>query len=63
LADDTKFILLAGKPWKEPIASHGPFVMSSEDELEQTFDDYTSGKNGFEGVKTWKSKIKDLKHK
>ena len=52
-----------GNPLKEPIVSHGPFVLSSEDEMEQTFDDFYSSKNGFEGAKTWKSKIKDLKYK
>jgi redox-sensitive bicupin YhaK (pirin superfamily) len=34
LNDDTKFIMLAGKPIKEPIVSYGPFVLSSDDELE-----------------------------
>jgi redox-sensitive bicupin YhaK (pirin superfamily) len=33
LSPDTKFILVAGKPLKEPIAWHGPFVLSSDDEI------------------------------
>lgn len=42
LEDNTKFIMLAGKPIKEPIVAYGPFVLSSEDEMEQTFDDYNN---------------------
>ena len=32
-----RFLLLAGKPLKEPIAWGGPIVMNTEDELEQAF--------------------------
>lgn len=32
-SDDTKFIMLAGKPLNEPVVSHGPFVLTNEDEL------------------------------
>jgi len=31
--DNTKFIMLAGKPLDEPIANYGPFVMNSQDQL------------------------------
>ena len=34
LEDETRFIMLAGKPLKEPIVAYGPFVLSSEDEME-----------------------------
>jgi quercetin 2,3-dioxygenase len=37
-------ILVAGRPLKEPVAKHGPFVMSTRQELIQAFDDYQSGK-------------------
>lgn len=40
LSDNTKFILLGGKPLNEPIARHGPFVLTDDEEIEQTFDDY-----------------------
>jgi hypothetical protein len=37
-------ILVAGRPLKEPVAKHGPFVMSTRDELVQAFEDYQNGK-------------------
>lgn len=43
LSDDTRFILLAGIPLKEPIAQYGPFVMNTSDEIEQAIQDYRNG--------------------
>lgn len=43
LTEDTRFILLAGIPLKEPIAQYGPFVMNTSDEIEQAIQDYRSG--------------------
>jgi len=43
LSADTRFILLAGIPLKEPIAQYGPFVMNTPDEIEQAIQDYRSG--------------------
>jgi len=40
LEDNTRFIMLAGKPIGEEVRQYGPFVMSSEEELGQAFDDY-----------------------
>jgi hypothetical protein len=37
------FMLLAGAPLREPIVQHGPFVMSSQDQIMQAFQDYHSG--------------------
>lgn len=39
-----RFLLIAGKPLKEPIARHGPFVMNTREEIMQAFLDYQSGK-------------------
>ena len=39
----------------EKVVQHGPFVMNSREEIEQAFEDYQLGKNGFEKIKTWKS--------
>lgn len=39
-----RVLLLAGRPFHEPIARAGPFVMNTEDELRKAFDDYRSGR-------------------
>nr|XP_033806431.1 pirin isoform X2 [Geotrypetes seraphini] len=51
------FVLIAGEPIKEPVVQHGPFVMNTQEEILKTFDDFQNAKNGFEGAKTWRSKI------
>ena len=38
-----RFLLIAGKPLGEPIARSGPFVMNSQEELQQAYMDYQSG--------------------
>jgi len=38
-----RFLLVAAKPLKEPIARRGPFVMNTKEELMQAFIDYQSG--------------------
>ena len=37
---EMKFIMLYGKPIREPVAKHGPFVMNTEEEIYNTFEDY-----------------------
>ena len=44
--DNTKFILIAGKPICEPVARGGPFIMNTKEEILQAFEDYHSGKIG-----------------
>ncbi|WP_295773056.1 pirin family protein [uncultured Mucilaginibacter sp.] len=41
-------VLLLGHamPFNEPVVSHGPFVMNTEEEIMQAYDDYRSGKFG-----------------
>ncbi len=39
----SRLLVLAGKPLKEPIVQHGPFVMNSREEIEQAIVDYQNG--------------------
>jgi redox-sensitive bicupin YhaK (pirin superfamily) len=44
--EDTRAIILAGKPMEEPVVSYGPFVLSEQQEIHQAIDDYNSGLMG-----------------
>jgi redox-sensitive bicupin YhaK (pirin superfamily) len=39
-----RFLLVSGTPLREPIARRGPFVMNTDAELQQAFEDYRSGR-------------------
>jgi len=39
-----KFLLFAGRPIRERIVQYGPFVMNTEEEIDQAFRDFRSGK-------------------
>jgi redox-sensitive bicupin YhaK (pirin superfamily) len=43
---NTRAIVIAGKPLKEPIAQYGPFVMNTREELVQAVDDFRAGLMG-----------------
>jgi len=45
-AQDARFLLVAGKPLKEPIARGGPFVMNTKEEIQKAFADYKAGHFG-----------------
>lgn len=55
--DTARFVFFAGRPIGEKIVQYGPFVMNSEAEIDQAMRDYSAGINGFEGARTWKSRI------
>jgi len=39
-----RFLLVAGRPLREPIAKYGPFVMNTEAQLVQAINDYNAGR-------------------
>jgi len=43
----SSLMLLAGEPIREPIAHYGPFVMNTEEEIQQTLMDYRAGRLGY----------------
>ncbi|KAL7007739.1 RNA pol II transcription cofactor [Cystobasidiomycetes sp. EMM_F5] len=55
--DNVRFVLIAGEPLDQEIVQHGPFVLTSQEEVRQAFMDYQMGRNGFEGAHEWASQI------
>ncbi|MNE24408.1 Quercetin 2,3-dioxygenase [compost metagenome] len=44
--EDASVLLLSGEPIDEPIVGYGPFVMNSEAEIAESFDDFHAGRFG-----------------
>ncbi len=40
---ETRVLILAGRPLREPITQYGPFVMNTTEEIEQAINDYRNG--------------------
>ena len=45
-SEKTRLLLLAGVPWREPVARYGPFVMNTAREIEEAIVDYQTGRMG-----------------
>ena len=43
-SEGARFIVLAGRPLKEPVVQYGPFVMNTREEIEQAIADYRDGR-------------------
>jgi len=43
-AEGFRFLCIAARPLKEPIARYGPFVMNTREEIHQAFEDFRSGR-------------------
>ena len=46
ISEKGSYLVLAGKPLKEPVARYGPFVANTEGEIKQAMMDYQEGKMG-----------------
>jgi len=42
--EESRLILIAGKPLNEPIVQYGPFVMNTQQEIHQALHDFSSGR-------------------
>ena len=42
--DGARFLLISGKPIREPVVQQGPFVMNTHEEIEQAYADYRDGR-------------------
>lgn len=45
-SEDSRIMALSGEPIGEPVASYGPFVMNTQNELVEAIEDFNSGKFG-----------------
>jgi len=43
----SKVLILSGEPINEPISAYGPFVMNTEIEIQEAYNDYYDGKFGY----------------
>lgn len=44
---ESRLLFLSGEPFKEPVATYGPYVMNTQTEILEAMRDYQQGKMGF----------------
>jgi redox-sensitive bicupin YhaK (pirin superfamily) len=59
-SDGFDFVLISGEPLTDgaKVIQHGPMIVDSQEALEQAFDDFYNGANGFEGAQEFSRKWK-----
>ncbi|GAB9471707.1 Pirin-like protein [Globisporangium polare] len=50
-------VIISGQPLDEPVVQYGPFVMTTQEEIRQAFEDFQGSKNGFENAGTFRPEI------
>ncbi|RLN52561.1 hypothetical protein BBJ28_00026013 [Nothophytophthora sp. Chile5] len=61
--DGLEVIMISGEPLNQPLVQYNLFVLSTQEEIQQTFDDVEFGRNGFERGQHWVSDLAaDLRH-
>jgi redox-sensitive bicupin YhaK (pirin superfamily) len=43
---DARFLVVTGRPVREPVVAYGPFVMCTTDEIREAYADYEAGRFG-----------------
>lgn len=59
IADNATAVLVAGLPLDQKVVQYGPFVLNSQEQVNQAMLDYQSHSNGFERAAGWRSKIRN----
>lgn len=54
---ESRLLFLAGEPIGENIVNYGPFVMTTQNEIQTAINDYRSERNGFEGAQSWQPRF------
>ncbi|XP_052621409.1 pirin-like protein [Lactuca sativa] len=57
-----RFILVGGEPLGEPVVQWGPFVMNTQEQIDQTIHDCENFENGFEKARYWRSSDQPTHH-